>query len=159
MQVDIQIDPEFNGPTLLELEPVLFDIEGVVMIPWSNSRKELATLERFRESELAFTLVVRDYDTHMKTAVAVGLYTVVDEDTLRATRESITKKSATNWRQLVDTMGPVKTNTVLASITGSAIRSGKKPKALVSVLSCCLHQGVHPQDVDVLLRSKKLRGM
>jgi hypothetical protein len=151
----ISINPQYSGPTILELDAVVADIQGAVEVRWQGTKAEYAALDR--HPKRTFILHVQDLPAYDSAATRLGLRYVFDAALLANAFTALTSRKAYNWRSFVDGVGTAVTRSLITRISAGAIRKGKTPR-LAIIASECLIESVNPIDADVLLRLRVLRG-
>ena len=151
----IQVNPNYSGPSILELNSVMDDVQGTVEVRWQGTREERVALQR--NSARKFILFVPDLPAMERAATALGRLLAFDNALLAAALTSLTSRKAYNWRQFSDDVGTAMTRSILTRLSAGALRKGVTPK-IANVASECLIEGVNPIDADVLLRLRHLRG-
>lgn len=153
--IDIKVSPEYSGPTILELESLIADVQGVIEVRWQGSKAECLALEKYPQR--MFILNVQDMSAMERTATALGQPYVFETSLLATALTSLTSRKAYNWRSFSDGVGTAVTRSLLTRISAGAIRKGVIPR-LANIASECLIESVNPIDADVLLRLRVLRG-
>ena len=150
--VEIQINPDFKGPTILELEPILGDIQGTPQVRWQGTRAEFLTLEQHPRK---FILHVPDITAMEKTATMLGNEYTFDSAILQQAFQALTGRQA-SWRSFCEGVGPAVTRSLLIRISARAIRKGQG-QIHAKIASESLIEGVNPIDADILLRIRVLK--
>ncbi len=152
--VSIKIDSTYAGPTILELDAIIADVQGVVEVRWQGTKAEYVTLEHYPKR--AFILHVQDLPAMERAATALGQPYAFDASLLATTFTSLTSRKAYNWRSFVDGIGVTLTRSLITRISAGAIRKGTTPR-LAKIASECILENVNPIDADVLLRLRVLQ--
>jgi|SRR5271166_390671 len=153
----IQINPEWKGPTLLVLEPILEDVPDPLIIAWNNTRAEIDALRRvLRNLHRPITLVVKTVNDMTRTCNALGLTLKFDGEMLENCKAALWKECPT-WRPMVEGIGSNTARSVLVKLVANALRQGKRPKFMASVMDDVLFSNVDPADTDVLARLRMLQ--
>jgi hypothetical protein len=153
--IKVELNPDFHGPNIIECEAILQSVEGAIELRWENSKPELHLLEL--NSSRDFILHVKDLSTLEKTINSTGQFLSFDPELIEAAKKSLINEQTYDWRNFFASIGQNATKGIIVKITADALRKGLRPK-LTSVTLKCLHRGVSPIDVDVLLRIKALKG-
>lgn len=154
MPFQIKLDPDFKGPTLIELETIIHDTKGVIEILWENTKLEFLTLARYSKRD--FILHVKDCQTLDKVANVLGIKLPIDKNVIDNAKESLGSRRNYNWRPLVQGSGSTIGKSTVLRIASDALRNGKS-SILASIASDCLFKNVNPIDADVFLRLKAMR--
>ncbi len=144
----IQIDPQFSGPTLLEMTHLL-DGNGPLEVRWKNSRAEIRIVRTLRHR--AVTLVVEDLSAMQRTAFSVGTRLAFDVSVKAKAVRALNDREVSNWREFASKLGFDTARGALVAIAGDAIRNQKNPRAVRAVVDSCLFDGVSALEADVLL--------
>src|SRR5271157_3103134 len=150
--VEIIVNKEYEGPSILELTDIIDGIDEAIKVDWSNSRDEISTLLRFPKNK--FILYVKDFPTRDRTASTLGLFLKLEEPVVERAKMLLIQPKEYDWRNFVkqNEHGP-STRNILLKLTADALRKGLQP-ALADILASVFHDGVSIVDVDVLLRLK-----
>jgi len=135
----------------------MVDLPHEIEVRWGGTKGELLLLEKWESSDRTFTLYVKNQDLHDKTCSSVGGILSIPLETVEQGKKTLASKKEQSWRGMIGDMSQVKANTILTRIVSNAIQNGKKPRACVSIIHDCLHNGVNPLDADVLLRLRSER--
>lgn len=152
--VELVINPKFFGPSILELDPVLGDVQGTVEVKWHGTKEERAVLHKYEDR--VFRLMVPDLPAMERAASALGVPLKFETALLTAALTSLTSRKAYNWRAFSDEMGPSITRSILTRLSAGAIRKGIIPK-MANVASEVIIEGINPIDADVLLRLRAMQ--
>lgn len=146
----IRIEPNFNGPSLPEMLPLLADTDQPVEVAWENSRAEIALLDQVRDK--AVTLIVNDLAAMERTAISVGVGFKFDRALKSTAFKALNNKDGElNWRGLVTQMGTGVSRSLLIRITSDNVRKGNSVTPLRTIANGCLFDNVSAFDADVLL--------
>jgi hypothetical protein len=151
--IELVVTPEFKGPNILEIGPVLENVQGTVDISWTNSKAEQIVLKQ--HSDRNFRLHVVDFSLMERTATALGLKFVFDLNIPESAKLALLHRKTYNWRNFCEEVGLGVTRGVLTKITADLARRGKRPR-LIPIVADCILEGINPCDVDVLLRLEAL---
>ena len=154
MNCEIVINPEFQGPTILEIESVLDNVQDPIEVSWANSSTELSILQKYRNRH--FILVVPDLNTMERTACLTGNTFKLDASLIENTKTSLISKKGYNWRSTTEDLGMGVSRAIITKVSADSIRKGKRP-IIASILSELFCDGVSSLDTDVLLRLKFMR--
>lgn len=155
MVEQIQVNPSYSGPTILELSAVLADVQGTIEVKWQGSKEERAVLKKFAERK--FVLYVPDLPAMERAATTLGRSFVFDNALLATALTSLTSRKAYNWRSFSEGIGTAITRSLLTRLSAGALRKGVTP-TIANIASECIIDNVNPVDADVLLRLRVLRG-
>jgi hypothetical protein len=157
VNLEIKLNPDFQGPTLLELEPVIAETQGQIEVRWENSKAEVALL--YENSNRFFLLHVKDISTLERTASAFGTSFAVDPTILESARLSfVSRKAAQNWDHINSQYGQNVSRSILTRLLADSIRKGKDPRVAAPVAQEVLLDQVNPLDASVLFRIREIRG-
>ncbi len=147
--IDIVVQPKFNGPSLVDIEPVLDLIEGTVDVCWANTKAEQIVLGHHRDRN--FLLHVEDLVLMERTATALGLNYVLDLGIYQSALASLIRQKVTNWRAFTEGVGASVSRSLLTRLSADSVRKGDRPR-LAAIATECVLENVNPIDADVLLR-------
>ncbi len=147
----VAVDPEFHGPTLDELEPILEDLPSPIEVRWTGSATDYLLLERHHRDR-RLLLKVADQDLADRTLWTLGGKFPLGKEAIEAAKKALTNQASQTWRADMDRTSPTRGSLLLIRVVGDSLRSGKKPQAAMSIARDCLFQGVNPADADVLMR-------
>lgn len=153
--IKVQLSNEFLGPNILELAPVLDNIQGVIEVFWENSKAEIHTLKQ--HPDRSFILMCRDVALAERTAATLGVSFQLDVKIVEEGLTALLSRKNYNWRPFSEEVGTSTTGCVVTKLTANNIRSGGRPK-LAPIAADIIHAGVNPVDADVLLRIRAMRG-
>jgi len=154
--VEIIVNKDFEGPTILELTDIIDGIDEAIKVDWSNSRDEISTILRFPTKN--FVLYVRDFSVRDRTSSTLGLFLKLEEPVVEKAKDFLIKPKEYDWRNFCrqNEHGP-STRNILLKLVADALRKGLQP-VLADVVASIFHDGISIVDVDVLLRLKSKRG-
>ena len=156
MNCDLQIRTDFVGPTVLELEPVLDDIQGPVEVRWEGTSPEVAALSR--HPKRFFVLIVPDLSGMERAATVTGKSMKLDGSFVDLIKNALNTRHNTrnNWRTTVDDLGSGVVRGIITKMSADSIRRGNRPY-LASITTDLICDGISSQDTDVLLRLRAMR--
>jgi hypothetical protein len=156
-QLEITINPDFQGPTLVELEPVLDDVLGRIEVRWENSKAELALLEEYTEH--SYMLYVKDVAVLAQASSTLGIPFQAPPTLIESAKLALSsRKSAHQWESINKDYGTNVTRSLLASLVSESIRKGKNAALVAPVAREVLLDQVSPVDATILIRIRALRG-
>jgi len=91
-----------------------------------------------------------------RTCNALGLTLKFDGEMLENCKAALWKECPT-WRPMVEGIGSNTARSVLVKLVANALRQGKRPKFMASVMDDVLFSNVDPADTDVLARLRMLQ--
>lgn len=144
------VDENWMGPTIIEIGPILSDMEDPVHVRWNNTTQERLFYTRNKTRE--FVLHVQSETECARTSSTLGGSYILDKKDFERARAALIQKTGPEWRALVEELGQTRALAVLSATVASSIKSGKRPTVTCSVVSSVVLEGVHPQDADVLMR-------
>ena len=157
MNVEIKLSPSFQGPTLLELEPVIDETSGKIEVRWENSKPEVSLL--YKNSHRSYILYVKDISTLERSVSMLGVSFILDSTLLESARLSLTsRRAAHNWDNIAGQYGTNVSRSILTRLLADSLRKGKDPKRTALVTREVLLEGVSPVDAGILLRIREIRG-
>src|SRR5271167_60420 len=150
--VEIIVNKEYEGPSILELTDIIDGIDEAIKVDWANSRDEITTLLRFPKNK--FVLYVKDFHTCDRTSATLGLFLKPPEPVVERAKNMLIQPKEYDWRNFckLNAEGP-STRNILLKLTADALRKGLQP-VLADIVASVFHDGVSIVDVDVLLRLK-----
>lgn len=149
--LEIRIDPEFQGPTLLELDSVLNNTKGGINARWEGTKPEIRIASRLKRQ---IVLYVRNIGEMEQAASALGVKLEFASSLLTDCTDALLNKN-TNWRAMSEGMGHSTTRAILTKLAADYFRKGKRPKVTALVANECLFGILSPLDAEVVIR---LRG-
>lgn len=153
MVVDIIIQKDFEGPTILELVSIMDEIaEDPIRIDWSNTRDEQHALRSYPKRQ--FILYVRDFPSRDRAVGVLGLPLKIEQPVLDRAKSVLCDVQNYDWRAFCDEnkIGP-STKNILLKLVAESLRKGNRP-VLVDIIEPLFLGGISVVDVDVLLRIK-----
>lgn len=150
--VEIVINKDFEGPSILELTDIISGVEEAIKVDWSNSRDEIATILRFPEKK--FTLYVRDFTMRDRTVSSLGLFLKLEEPVMAKAWGTLAYPKDYDWRNFCKSNehGPA-TRNILLKLAADSLRKGNRP-AVADLIEPLFLGGISIVDIDVLLRLK-----
>jgi len=149
--VEIVVNKDFEGPSILELTDIIPGIEDAIKVDWSNSPDEIAAILHFPSSK--FILYVRDFTVRDHTVSSLGLF--IKEEPIAARAWSVLAvPKEYDWRNFCkqNEHGPSTCN-ILLKLAADSLRKGNRP-AVADLIEPLFLGGVSVIDIDVLLRLK-----
>jgi hypothetical protein len=144
--IDIVIERDFTGPSLLDLEPILDTITAPsIVVRWHNSKAEQHLIRRHRDRN--FVLMINDIPAMEAVVNALNLPIKLTPEYLEQVKMSLVSRKNYNWRS----SSIEARKSIITKLASEALRKGDKPK-LSKVVTRCLLDGVSAMDADVLLR-------
>ncbi len=147
--INIAVQPEFHGPSIVDLEPVLDLIDGVVDVRWTNSKPEQTILEQHRNRN--FLLLVEDLSLMEHTATALGLRYVLDLGISQSALAALVYQKTANWRAFAEGVSSSVCRSLITRLSADVARKGNHSNLAIIATECQL-DGISPIDADVLLR-------
>jgi two-component SAPR family response regulator len=155
--LEIVIDPDYRGPSILECRYTLDAIEDeVVNVRWTNTKPEFYLLQQYRGKK-KFRLYVQDLTAQERAASFLGQRLPLDKNLIETAKLTIASSKSYNWREYVNSYTPTVACSVLTKIAADALRDGRELH-FIKVAKDCLLDGLNPADADVLFRLRVLRG-
>jgi hypothetical protein len=150
--VEIVVNKDFEGPSILELTDIIPGIEEAVRVDWANSRDEIATILRFPEKK--FILYVRDFAMRDRTVSSLGLFLKLEEPVVARAWNTLAYPKDYDWRNFCkqNEHGPATCN-ILLKLAADSLRRGNRP-AVADLIEPLFLGGISVLDIDVLLRLK-----
>jgi hypothetical protein len=141
----------FDGPNLVELEPILKEIPDPIEARWEGSQKEFDLIPTLADRRVI--LYAKDVFAQDKLTIYLGAPISMDAGLVTKGRATLAQQSAAGWRDLCEALGHSRSTLLLVKIVADAVRAGKKPKA-AAIAGDVILKGVNPADADILLRLK-----
>jgi hypothetical protein len=154
MDIEIVVNKDFEGPSILELTDIIPEVEEALGIDWSNSRDEIATLRRFPNKK--FVLYVRDFSMRDRTVAALGLPLKIEGSLAERAWHSLVYPKEYDWRNFCKQNDGASTRNILLKLAADSLRRGNRP-AIADLITPLFLEGISIVDVDVLLRLKSKR--
>lgn len=147
--IKTRIDPNYKGPTIIEIKDLLDLSEDAIKVRWMNSQQEIDLLKRHPDRDA--NLVVADALTMIQTASALGIALGLPNEILKESMTAL-NGDAGEWRSYVTAAGPEVAFSAILANANNRIRNGKSvDRTLRKVLVDCIFEHVSPADMDVLL--------
>jgi hypothetical protein len=140
---------QFDGPTIIDLAPILHLIEGTVNVHWMNSHAEQILIEKHRGRD--FLLHVDNLTIMEKSATALGLNYVLDSNVYQSGLAALIHQKIANWRAFTEGVGSSVSRSILTRLSADSIRKGGRPR-LAAIAAESVLENMNPIDADVLLR-------
>lgn len=151
MLPEIRID-SFDGPTLLELAPVIDEIPDPIEARWAGTPAEFLFLAKVTNRSLI--LYVQDFHAQDRITLHLGAPIVFEKGLIERGRQSLTaQKPQVPWREFCEALGHTRSSLLLTKLVADSIRAGRKPITSGIAVATIL-EGVNPADADILLRLK-----
>jgi len=156
--IEIVIDPKFTGPSIIDQQFVLRNIQDdVIELRWSNKREEIAVLNRFLD--LNFRFFVSDALMQEKSAITLGLPVEFENNTMNEAKLALNTRKSYDWRKFCEQRSHVYTRNLLIRIAADSLRKGKESCLAAVVADLAKKSGINlVEDADILLRLKALQG-
>jgi hypothetical protein len=152
--VSIQIDKDFEGPTLDELVTIMDEItEDPIKVSWGNTHDEVALLRSYPDKK--FTLYVNDFPAKDRAIAVLGLSLDQPQPVLKKAKDVLNDFKSYDWRNFCEESksgGPAP-KYLLLKLAADSLRRGGRP-ALAEIMTPILIGGISIVDADVLLRLK-----
>jgi hypothetical protein len=150
-----RIDPDFHGPTLTELTPILADLgldDPPMAVRWSGTTQDFLALERAKLIKLV--LVVPDQEVLERTLWRLdGSLEISPEQADTTLKNLFSTTQQASWRKQVAELGQVRSTMLLCRVLADALKDGKKVRpSSVAIARDCLLERLNPADADVLVR-------
>lgn len=150
------VDPDYMGPTLRELLPILGDLPQPIEIRWLGTPEDNRLYTR--HNNLMFSFIAPNCEVAEKALWAHGGSLNLPPEDFEAARKALSSRNSSSWRITSDGLGHARSMLLLTKVVGDAIRSGKKPNVSTIATIDCLFNKVNPIDVDVLIRLRSSQG-
>ena len=155
MSFTVTVDDTFAGCPLEDLLPVLGELPQPIEVRWECSPADLYAYEQ--NNDKSFHFIVKDSKTLDRTLWALGGSVPMTAEDIAATKKALTSRATQEWRSTIEGMGATRGLLVMTRVLADSLRGGKRPLAVSRATSDCIHHGVHPQDVDLLMRLRTSR--
>ena len=96
--IKTRIDPNYKGPTIIEIKDLLDLSEDAIKVRWMNSQQEIDLLKRHPDRDA--NLVVADALTMIQTASALGIALGLPNEILKESMTAL-NGDAGEWRSYV----------------------------------------------------------
>lgn len=156
MPFTTSVDPDFMGPTLRELLPVLGDLPEPIEVRWQGTPEDNRLYSR--NLHRMFTFICPDVDVAEKALYTHGGSLTLDQADFDAARTALMSRNSGAWRSTAENLGQARATLLLTKVVGDAIRAGKKPQISTVATIDCLFGRVSPIDVDTLIRLRSSQG-
>jgi len=152
--IEITIDSEFKGPSILELQSSIPHIEAgiVIDVKWSNTKPEFYLLQKLKHSH-KFCLHVVDLQAMERAASFLGQTLKLDTSIIEKGKRSL---NSTGWRDYASELGTAVARSVMTKIAADNVRRGNRVN-FISVARDTLLDGINPVDADVLFRLRNTK--
>lgn len=154
MLPEFKVAPEFKGPALSELLPILPDIPADIAVEarWGGLKQDYIALEKAGDRKLV--LVVPDAETQERTLWSLGGALPIKPEELETARRDLgTPALNVNWRVRLMELGHSRGTMLLCKIMSSGILAGRRSRPeTVAIARECLLDHLDPTDADVLMR-------
>lgn len=155
--IEILLDSEYRGPTIIELASSVPDItDQKIKVQWTNSKDEVRALREFKRD---FVLYVADSHTFDRAVATFGKRLKVPPAVTERAKFVLTDKKGYDWRNFTDGLKDTSPRFLLLKLAADAIRKGIQP-SLAEIVANVFLDGISHQDADVLIRLKsgRMRG-
>ena len=156
MSFTTSVDPDYMGPTLRELLPIIGDLPQPIEVRWLGTAEDNRLYNRYKH--LTFSLITPSCEVAEKAMWAHGGKPDLPPEDVEAARKALTTRSSNSWRTTAEGLGAARSTLLLTKVVGDAIRSGKKPGISTIATIDCLFNKVNPADVDILIRLRSSQG-
>jgi hypothetical protein len=150
MPFTTSIDPDYIGPSLRDLLPILGELSYPIEVRWGGSAEDHRLY--LQHQQHTFVLIAPSIDVAEKAIWTHGGTIDVAKDDLEAAKAALTKRVSGTWRSTAEGLGAARATLLLTKVVGDALRAGKHPYTSASATLNCLFDRVDPRDVDVLIR-------
>ena len=151
--IEIEVDPQFHGPTVAELAATLDAIpDDPLKVRWGGSREEARLLERL--SGRRFIVCVGTPAEMGQAASQLGAALRVGEELAKAGKDALAIPKHYNWKRFSADVGASTARSVVVKLAADAVRQGKRPK-LAGIAVDLLLGRASPSEADVLLRASR----
>ncbi len=155
--IEIVLDKEYAGPTIIELASVIPDItDKTVKLRWTNSKDEVYILRQFDRD---FVLIVPDFYTFDRAVATYGKRLYDSAGEIERAKKALTDRKEYDWRRFTDELHDISPRYLLLKLAADAIRKGIQP-SLAEIVGKVFLESISPTDADVLirLRAPHMRG-
>lgn len=152
--IEINIDTEFKGPSILELESSIPHIsaEVVIDVRWTNTKPEFYLLQKLKHSH-KFCLHVADLQAQERAASFLGQALKLETSIIEKGKRSL---NSSGWRDYASELGTAVARSVMTKIAADNVRRGNRVN-FISVARDTLLDGINPVDADVLFRLRNTK--
>ncbi len=155
--IQIVINPEYTGPTILEWGTSSRNVEDeFVEIAWGNTKQEITQLERLTDCN--FRLNVPDAAMQERAAISLQSDLDLNVTLMSAAKLALNGRKSYDWRNFADDKPLPLTRSILTKMSADSLRRGREPLLAQFADTFASENGINPIDADVLLRLKVLKG-
>lgn len=155
--IQIVIDPQYEGPTILEWGTSSRNVEDeFVEVSWGNTKQEIVQLEHL--SDCNFRLFVHDAEAQERAASSLDDGIQLDCVIMATAKQALNARKSYDWRNFSDGKPISLTRSILTRMSADALRNGKESVLTQFAGDFASETGINPIDADVLLRLRVLKG-
>jgi hypothetical protein len=147
--IHLRIDPEYQGPTLVGIRPLLPLDEGAIEARWQGTKEEKQVLRGLRRSR-SITLIVANLVEVEKAATSLGVGFQHQVPLMERTSRALQSQAAGTWASMVEEVGGNVARSSMLQVISTILRSGKDQPSMRKTVADSLLHGVRPADLDVL---------
>jgi len=151
MEVRVEVDPTFCGPTLAELGGTVQDIpDDPLPVRWEGTREEARLVGNLRGSRnvVVYVPCLADMAT---AACALGAPLQVEGKKAMEARDALASRKLYDWKRYSGEAGPAASKALVVRLAADAVRQGMRPK-LARIATDVLQGRASPMDADILMR-------
>jgi hypothetical protein len=151
MGIELAIDPDYDGPTIMGLAASLEKMEqGNVHIRWDNTRREIRLIRAFPNR--TFVLHVKGDVDAKRAMMLLGLPLKLDSTMLERAKLVLGHQKSYDWHKYAESVGPVIAKSLVIKMAANLVRSGNPNPFLIEAVKNVVLKDVAPIDTDLLLR-------
>ena len=149
--ITVEVNPDFHGPTIVELAPVLDVLcpTDDIKVRWGGMKEEIRLLQKYESRK--FVVCVASLNEMSIVSGLFGTPLMMTEAMVNQGRDSLANRKMYNWRKFTEEAGPSIARSLIVKIATDAVRQGLRPR-LASVAADVLLGKANPSDADVLMR-------
>lgn len=154
--IQIVIDPQYNGPTILEWGISSRNVEDeFVEVLWGNTKQEIVQLECLQDCN--FRLFVPDAEARERAAASLDSDVQLDGVIMATAKQALNARKSYDWRNFSNDKPISLTRSILTKMSADALRNGREPILAQFAGDFACETGINPIDADVLLRLQVLK--
>jgi len=156
--IDIVIDKEYCGPTILELAPILDEItEDPVKVRWENTKPELRAIKS--RPDRRFLVCVADMHMMERAVAMLGQRIKIEDAAMRVgviALAAAPQQQPHDWRNYLDQAKDLNPRHVILKAAADSVRAGENT-LLTSLIDDLVFGGIDPRDMDIMFRLRSGR--
>jgi hypothetical protein len=152
MVIDVVLDKEYQGPSIIELLPAIDRIDAeTIDLRWGNTKDEIRILQQHHDRK--FLLHITDSVVWDHTIATFGKRLQIPSILLERAKLMLVDIKTYDWRKFIEQIPGTNPRYLLLQLAADAIRKGIQPK-LAQIVASTFVDGISAHDADILLRLK-----